>query len=127
MNPPWKLPLRTSAHRRLVKHDDPSSVAALLGQAGVVLTSFGNLGYEALALGAPLCLLGQKRFQVDLAKTFETLGLAVSAGHMETTGAAALADAIDRTRREAAALSDRARRLIDGRGLDRIAQLILGR
>lgn len=101
-------------------------VGPLLAQSGVVLASFGNLGYEALALGAPLCLLGTKKFQADLAETFAKLNIATTAGLIDDGAQGrmmyALRDAIDRSEE----LSANAKRLIDGYGIDRIASVLSG-
>ncbi len=100
-------------------------VGPFLAQASVVLTSFGNLGYEALALGSPLCLLGTKKFQAELADRFVTLGLATTAGLAAETTVEATAVAIRQSLTQPSALCRRAQSLIDGRGINRIADRII--
>ena len=112
------------ARQQIVVHEGVPSVAPLLRRAGVVIASHGNLAYEAMALGAPLCLVGQKPFQAALANSLSERGLAVNAGLAVSIDAAALAASIAHTIAQAGQLSERARRAIDGRGLERISALL---
>ncbi len=118
-----ELPLRSD--QRVSYLRNVPEVGPLLAQSGVVLASFGNLGYEALALGAPLCLLGTKKFQADLAEEFAKRNVATTAGLLDDGAqdrtALALRDAIER-RDE---LSANAKLLVDGFGIDRIAHVLL--
>lgn len=101
------------------------SVGPLLAKAGLVVASFGNLFYEALALGAPVCLLAQKPFQQELATRAVGLGLAVDAGAVAVVSGSALAARLRETIASAETLSRRGPRAVDGRGLDRIAAAIV--
>jgi len=105
-------------------HRNISSVTPLLSRAGLVVASYGHLGWEALALGAPLCLIGQKRFQADLAGALASAGLAVSAGLAEPGANTRLHQALVQTLLEREPLGARARAAVDGRGLARIADII---
>lgn len=116
--------LQAAPHQTVSRHSNLPSVGPLLGRAGLVIASFGNLAYEALALGAPVCLLAQKKFQRDLARALAERGLAVDAGSACDIDDGALANAIARTRAMAPALTERGPATIDGRGLERIAELI---
>lgn len=117
------LPLRADQSVETLRN--VPEIGPLLAGAGVVLCSFGNLGYEALALGAPLVLVGTKRFQADLADQFAMLGIATTAGLLDETDDAAMRAALASALDDAVALGARARRLIDGHGLDRIARRLL--
>lgn len=108
------------------RHVNLPSVAPLLRRAGIVVASYGHLAYEAIAAGAPVCLLGQKRFQADYAVHLERMGLAVVAGLAGEVDAAGLRHAIERTLDQAAALSARGPAAVDGGGIRRLADLILG-
>jgi len=110
--------------QQFVIHEGVPSVAPLLRRAGVVIASHGNLAYEAMALGAPLCLIGQKPFQAALASRLSDQGLAVNSGLAASISAGDLAAAITHTLEHAAQLTVRARRHIDGRGLERISALL---
>lgn len=118
--------LQAGAHQSVCRHGNLPSVGPLLARAGLVIASFGNLTYEALALGTPVCLLAQKPFQHDLARAMADLGLAVDAGMADDTDDAALATAIARTRALAPTLTERGPATVDGLGLQRIAGLIAG-
>jgi len=116
--------LHGAAHQSLSRHSNVASVGPLLARAGLAIASFGNLTYEALALGTPVCLLAQKAFQHDLAGALAGLGLAVDAGLAGDIDDGALANAIARTRALAPTLAQRGLATVDGLGLQRIAKLI---
>ncbi len=118
--------LRAAPHQFLHRHSNLPSVGPLLAHAGVVITSFGNLTYEALALAAPVCLLAQKMFQLQLARSFANLGLAVNAGSASELDAEGLSGAIARTLASAPTLVRGGPATVDGFGLQRIADLIVG-
>lgn len=99
-------------------------IGPLLAQSGIVLTSFGNLGYEALALGAPLCLVGSKGFQRDLADSFARMNIATTAGLLSDSSFEAIAVACKEALERADELSSNGREMIDGHGIDRIANLL---
>lgn len=117
--------LHVAAHQSVSRHSNVPSVGPLLARAGLVIASFGNLTYEALALGASVCLLAQKEFQRDLAGAMAELGLAVDAGLVHNLDDGVLANAIARTRALAPTLAQRGPATVDGLGLGRIAELIL--
>jgi spore coat polysaccharide biosynthesis predicted glycosyltransferase SpsG len=100
------------------------SVGPYLQAAGMVVASYGHLGYEALACGVPVCLVGQKRFQALYADRLESHGLCVSAGLLLETEIKSLHESIERCRRQSQALSTQAKNMIDGKGLDRITYLL---
>jgi spore coat polysaccharide biosynthesis predicted glycosyltransferase SpsG len=90
-----------------------------------VIASFGNLVYEALSLGAPVCVVGQKAFQISLSEKLAALDLCVSAGAATPGREADIRSAIERTLDHRDALSQRALAAIDGRGFERIAGMIV--
>lgn len=124
VNAPVADNFQLGIHQKLHRHKNGEQLPVLLKRSGLVITSFGNLGYEALAAGAPLCLVGQKRFQVDLAERLEKRGLVVSAGLAGKISKETIGSAIHRTIEKAEELSVVAQKLIDGRGLNRIASII---
>src|SRR5204863_8154094 len=68
------------SRKAVFQHRNGPSVTPLLSRAGLVIASYGHLGWAALGLGAPLCLIGQKRFQADLAAALASAGHALVAG-----------------------------------------------
>ena len=100
-------------------------IRPLLMGAHVVLTSYGNLGFEALALGCPVCFLAQKPFQERMAERMAARGVATNAGISGVANTYAIVSTLSRTFDGADELSRNALQLIDGRGLDRIRDIIL--
>jgi spore coat polysaccharide biosynthesis predicted glycosyltransferase SpsG len=113
--------------QKLQTHRGVASVSPFLWRAGLVIASYGHLGYEALACGAPLCLVGQKTFQALYADRLAERGLCVSAGLLANLTVEQLASALASTLASAEALSSAARKAVDGRGLERIVGIILDR
>ena len=112
------------AHQALSLHQNVPSVAPLLGQAGLVVASFGNLVYEALALGAPTCVVGQKAFQVTLAQAMAQRSLVTCGGNVLALERPAFKEALQQTLDRRDALSTLGPRMVDGMGLERIAKEI---
>jgi spore coat polysaccharide biosynthesis predicted glycosyltransferase SpsG len=116
--------LRVGRHQTIDVQSNVPSIRPLLERAGIVVASYGHLGWEALSLGAPLCFVGQKQFQIDLAGRLAQQGLAVSAGGTDDGASDRIVDALGRLLAEAPAFSRRAAAAVDGRGLSRIADII---
>lgn len=105
-------------------HQNVPSVAPFLARAGLVIASHGNLLFEALALGTPVCAVGQKEFQSEYGELFEKMGLAISGGILGTVESRALTVLFERTLENAEQLSAKAYAEIDDQGLIRTARLI---
>mgnify|MGYP003643174784 CR=1 FL=1 len=95
-------------------HSNVPTITPFLSAAGLVVASFGNLMMEALCLGAPVSIVGQKKFQAAFGQHFENAKLAYYAGDSRTAGREALAAIFEKTL------------AIDDKGLVRIAALING-
>jgi spore coat polysaccharide biosynthesis predicted glycosyltransferase SpsG len=102
-------------------HKDVPSVAPLLTHCELAIVSYGNLAFEALALGTPLCIVGQKGFQRELARRLEERRLAVAAEPTDKE----LPGVLQELRYEAMEMGRRAKAAIDVNGLERLADLIL--
>lgn len=124
VNAPMASDYPLGQHQNLHRHENGEQLPYLLKRSGMVIASFGNLGYEALAAGAPLCLIGQKQLQADLAGLFQKCGLAISAGLAANSSKETIVCAVRKTLDEADMLSQTAKRMIDGQGLYRIADII---
>jgi hypothetical protein len=109
---------------RIVLHEDVPSVAPLIADADVVVTSYGHLMWEAVASGSAICVFGQKDFQVAWAKRLSETGVIVAGGDARTITASIALEALRETRSRAALLRERTRGLVDGQGLFRVAQLV---
>jgi spore coat polysaccharide biosynthesis predicted glycosyltransferase SpsG len=121
---PATLPVRPDQTVRL--HSGVPEVGSLLAGAGLVFASFGNLAYEAAALGTPLCLLNVKGFQNKLAEAFEAAGIAVNAGLAVDADADLVAAKAGETVAAASRFAAAGPRAIDGMGIRRLADEIRG-
>jgi len=59
-------------------HQFTKSISPFLSRSSIVIASYGNLCFEALSHGAPLCVLGQKSFQSEYSKLLEKKQVAVA-------------------------------------------------
>ncbi len=117
-------PYRVGSDQTLQLHRDVPSVAPLLRHAGAVIASYGNLVYEALALGAPVCVVGQKAFQVALGDALARRDLVVCAGAVAALEAGVFRAALEDTFAGASRRGALGRSAVDGQGLARLAALI---
>jgi spore coat polysaccharide biosynthesis predicted glycosyltransferase SpsG len=117
--------LRLGAHQTATVLSNVSDVLEILAEAGLVIASYGNLVFEALAVGTPVCVVGQKPFQIALAERLASFGLCVNAGGVAGGREAGVAEAIGETLERRDALSAAALKAVDGRGFERIAGLIV--
>ncbi len=122
------LPALARAAGRLaweVQTDVPS-VFPLLHAADLLVGSYGNLTFEALALGVPSVVVAIKPFMHAYAARLAALGALINAGEVGDLTPSALAGQLAAltvsTRR---ALGQRGRALVDGQGLARLADLLL--
>lgn len=111
-------------HQTLTLHENVPSVAPLLLHAGGVIASYGNLVYEALAIGCAVCVVGQKAFQVQLAEAMAAEGCVVFGGAVADALVPDFNVRVLDTFQRAESLARRGQELIDGKGLARLADLI---
>jgi len=105
-------------------HYNLKSVSPLLYKAGLVIASFGNLSYEALAHGAPLCLVGTKKFQAEYGEFLVKEKLVYNAGLIYKYDTKNIFYAINKTINNAKILSKNGKSKIDGKGIMRQAAII---
>lgn len=104
---------------------DVPNLFPLLAGADLVVGSYGNLTFEALALGVPTVIVAIKPFMRAYAERLARSGAVVNAGAVGTLTPAGLAHqlaALTAAARER--LSRTGRALVDGGGLDRLARLV---
>jgi UDP-2,4-diacetamido-2,4,6-trideoxy-beta-L-altropyranose hydrolase len=65
-------------------HEEVQNVAELLVAVDLAIGGYGNLTYEALAMGTPYLCVGLKEFQVRYAQFLEEKGLLLCAGGADT-------------------------------------------
>jgi spore coat polysaccharide biosynthesis protein SpsF len=113
-----------ASRHRVHVHRDVADMAALMGAATVALASLGVTAYELAACGVPAVLLSLTDDHAESASAFADVGIAVSLGVHSHVGDAAIAGAVASLLADGpgrAAMSRRARSLVDGRGAARIA------
>jgi UDP-2,4-diacetamido-2,4,6-trideoxy-beta-L-altropyranose hydrolase len=105
-----------------------STLPAQLAWADVGVISGGVLKYEAAATGLPMLLLAAVAHQVGVAKAFASSGAGEYLGTLDAVdpaGVARRALALLRDREERHRVALRSRELVDGRGAERVADLLL--
>jgi spore coat polysaccharide biosynthesis predicted glycosyltransferase SpsG len=116
--------IRAGMHQVVVVRHNVANVLELIAESGLVIASYGNLVFEALAVGTPTCVVGQKRFQTELAERLAMLGLCINAGPAIAGRDPEISAAINRALDRRGALSRSGMSVVDGRGLQRIARAI---
>jgi spore coat polysaccharide biosynthesis predicted glycosyltransferase SpsG len=104
---------------------DVPSVLPLLRDCDLLVGSYGNLTFEALALGVPVVVIAIKPFMARYAERLaaqDCLVCADEVGWLEATALAGELRRLDAARREL--LGRNGRRLVDGAGLRRVARLL---
>jgi UDP-2,4-diacetamido-2,4,6-trideoxy-beta-L-altropyranose hydrolase len=109
-------------------YDAPSSVAALMHEADLVVTTGGNTVYELAALGTPMILMPVRERQERNAAYFAGEGAALNLGLGDGVLMETLKGHIEVLCKDSAArqrMSERGRATVDGRGAQRICQAVL--
>ena len=105
-------------------HYNLKTISPLLFESGMVIATLGNLSYEALAHGAPLCLIATKKFQSEYGDLLKDKGLAYNVGLVNEKNQNKLLEFIKKTLIDSDQLSKQAIKLIDGKGIKRITNII---
>jgi spore coat polysaccharide biosynthesis protein SpsF len=106
---------------------DVRKMSELMGQADVAVASFGGTAYELAVMGVPAVLLSLSDDHAASAQAFDRAGIGMSLGVHSAVRSFEIAAAVssllaDTGRRDA--MRNRARRLLDGRGTMRVAEVI---
>lgn len=101
------------------------SVGSELERAALVITSYGHLGYEALSLGRPCCIVGQKKFQAEYADKLADAGLCISLGRIEDLSVAQIVEKLPDTEAEMDGYGDLAAKLVSRCGLANIGKILI--
>ena len=118
------------SHHDIVLLNNVSDMAAIMAQQDLALVAFGMTAYELAALGVPALYLCLTDDHVQSAQASAAAGFGVNVGRYDGISNERLADEIStliedvgrRARMSAAGL-----RLVDGRGAQRIADLLIKR
>lgn len=106
----------------LTLHRGIADIYPLFRQAALVVASYGNLMFEALADGAAVCVVGQKEMQVTLASRLAEYGYISNGGMVDDSRSNDITAAIVATLDQAEAMTQKAAVALEGAGLARIAE-----
>ncbi|MDI6704431.1 MAG: hypothetical protein QME40_07165 [bacterium] len=114
--------------RNLVLREGIKNMASLMYEADLCLTSFGITCYELACAGVPTIIISPTSYHNELAKIFARFGTSIDLGIGRYVTSSKILDAVNslcnnRALREDMSVSGK--RLIDGRGIDRVAKIIL--
>jgi UDP-2,4-diacetamido-2,4,6-trideoxy-beta-L-altropyranose hydrolase len=108
---------------------NPKNMAKLMASSDLALTAFGTTLYELAYMGVPALIISnyaKERSEVD---TFGKLGTSISIGYFKDIAEASISKAVVRSmldRRRATKLSRGGKKLVDGKGVQRIIKLLKG-
>lgn len=109
---------------------DPDNLASRMAHADLAITAGGNTMYELACVGTPSIVVSGERLDVPSAQDLARRGAAINLGFGADVSERAIAEAVN----QLASRSDRRRRmrecgkrLVDGRGAERIVRLVLRR
>ena len=110
---------------------DPPNVVEIMRTADLAITAAGTALYELAAIGIPTIAVpqvaGGSTHQVDIANYFEKRGACLNAGRSASTEQLhTMASEVIKDKTLRKRLSDNGRMLVDGRGLERLLQIIFG-
>ncbi|MBI5454855.1 MAG: hypothetical protein HY956_09515 [Deltaproteobacteria bacterium] len=105
---------------------DAKDLSQLMAASHVAVTAVGTTIYELACMGVPSVLIGNYESDSFDLKGFEGLGVSVSLGHYKDVTPEAIRGAVTRFKDEAfwRDASEKAQKLVDGKGSERIAALI---
>jgi UDP-2,4-diacetamido-2,4,6-trideoxy-beta-L-altropyranose hydrolase len=109
-------------------HVDTRRMHALMAESDLALSSGGLTAWELACVGVPNVIVSSSDPERQTAELLEQEGLACFAGHHDAATEAAIADALERLAADPgrlAALAAAGRRLVDGRGRERVIDRML--
>jgi UDP-2,4-diacetamido-2,4,6-trideoxy-beta-L-altropyranose hydrolase len=109
-------------------HISSMKIAELMARSTLAIGAGGAMAWERLCLGLPAIVISIEHNQVEATVTLDRLGLACYLGQSESVSEATVAEAVtsimaNRSRLEA--MRKKARTLVDGRGVDRVAEILI--
>ena len=101
-----------------------SNIAQILSKHDAVVCSGGITLHEAIAVGTPAFVVNQVEHQQIKAKFAEKSGAAINLGIGNLYDVERFRNALDLSRHELESMSQKAKQLIDGRGIFRVVDAI---
>lgn len=118
--------IATCGAQRIRLMIDPPDIATLMHESDLAVLAGGTASFEAAACGLPMIIIAIADNQWDQAECWEKLGVAVYAGPLESIDNsglhAAFSEVAEPARRRS--MSMRALELVDGRGVERVADAV---
>jgi UDP-2,4-diacetamido-2,4,6-trideoxy-beta-L-altropyranose hydrolase len=105
----------------------PKNVAALMAQADLAITAFGTSLYELASMGVPAAIIHNFSGDADDVRNFTALGTAVSIGRFNKINGTSIVKQIIslmNNHQFLLKLSRNGRKLVDGKGAQRIAKIL---
>ena len=96
----------------------------ILENVDLLIASYGHLAYEAMAIGIPTCLVGQKVFQTHYADKLAEKNLCISAGLISEISVRQLSKSIMATSDASGKFSVACTTSIDANGVNNISDII---
>ena len=115
--------------KKISLHRDISNMAELMAWADVAVSSAGTTCWEICLLGLPAVLVDVAENQTPVAQQLDRRGCAVHLGGPKDISAQVLAkrtESLLRSNEERQAMSSRCRALVDGKGAERVVEVLRG-
>ena len=113
--------------KRFTIVNDPSSIAGLMSRSDIAITAFGTTLYELAYMGVPAVIINNYRQDAGDAGEFRKLGTSIPLGYYKDIDGRSIVKAVDslmKNRKNLVKLSLRGRKLVDGKGTQRIVKLL---
>jgi spore coat polysaccharide biosynthesis predicted glycosyltransferase SpsG len=108
----------------------PPDIVSVMAQADLAMTAGGLTMFELCAVGTPSIVVCAERFEEETASRMARRGAVVHLGFGDDLDYVRVTSAVDALVEDVAArrrMSDTGKALVDGRGGDRVAQLVVSR
>ncbi len=115
-------------HPRIKSVEVPISMARLMAQADFAVSGAGSTCYELAYMGLPYLTLVLAQNQKHIASGLARLGVSANLGnysHVSITRIRSVVEQLLRQRKKMTAMSRRGRKLVDGKGCERVANVLI--
>ena len=105
------------------------NIARLMARSDIAITAFGTTLYELAYMGIPAIIVSNYRHETEDIKKFAQLGTSISSGFHKDISWGSFADTFERLiddKERLMRFSSRGRKLVDGKGAQRIASILKG-